>query len=138
MIMDPTPKDVVCRYLDALVARDLDVIRDSFTPDAMWTMHGDLPIAGPWIGRDRITDDFMGTVLRTLFEPGSQQFQFRSPIVDGDTVVLEWRVLARTATGEHYDNEYCGVFTVRDGRIASVREYLDSRYAARVLFAVAA
>jgi uncharacterized protein len=83
----------------------------------------DLPLAGPWIGRDQITHDFMGTVLRALFEPGSQQFQFRRPIGDGDTVALEWRVRARTATGEEYDNEYCGMFTVRDGRIAAVREY---------------
>jgi len=34
-----------------------------------------------------------------------------------------------------YDNEYCGVFTVRHGRIVRVREYLDSLHAAQVLFA---
>jgi ketosteroid isomerase-like protein len=32
-----------------------------------------------------------------------------------------------------YDNDYCGIFVVRDGRIAEVREYLDTDYAARVL-----
>jgi ketosteroid isomerase-like protein len=32
------------------------------------------------------------------------------------------------------DNEYCGVFGIRDGRIAEVREYLDSLHAAQVLF----
>jgi len=33
-----------------------------------------------------------------------------------------------------YDNAYCGVFRVRRGRIAEVREYLDSLHAAQVLF----
>jgi ketosteroid isomerase-like protein len=32
-------------------------------------------------------------------------------------------------------NRYCGIFVVREGRIREVREYLDSGYAARKLFA---
>ena len=132
--MSRTPKETVRRYLDALLAGDVDVIRDSFAEDAVWSMHGDLPIAGPWKGRDQIVDDFLGAVGGSLFEPGPVAFEFPTLIAEGETVVLEWRVNARTAAGADYRNEYCGVFTVRDGRIASVREYLDSKYAAETLF----
>ena len=132
--MSRTPKETVRRYLDALLAGDVDVIRDSFAEDAVWSMHGDLPIAGPWKGRDQIVDDFLGAVGGSLFEPGTVAFEFPTLIAEGETVVLEWRVNARTAAGADYRNEYCGVFTVRDGRIASVREYLDSKYAAETLF----
>jgi uncharacterized protein len=127
-------KQVVQRYLDALLAGDIDTIRDSFSEDATWTIHGDLPIAGPWQGRDRIVDDFLRTVGGALFEPGSQSFEFPTLIGEGDTVALEWRVNARTVGGAAYDNAYCGIFVVRDGRIHAVREYLDSGYAARTLF----
>jgi ketosteroid isomerase-like protein len=130
-----TPKETVQRYLDALVAGDLDVIRDSFTEDAVWSMHGDLPIAGPWKGRDHIVDDFLGAVGGSLFEPGTVTFEFPTLIAEGDIVVLEWRVNARAAAGADYHNEYCGIFTVRDERIATVREYLDTKYAAETLFA---
>ena len=41
---------------------------------------------------------------------------------------------ARSRAGIEYDNEYCGVFLVEDGRIRAVREYMDTGYAARVLF----
>lgn len=41
---------------------------------------------------------------------------------------------AKTPRGEDYDNRYCGIFVVREGRIQEFREYLDSGYAARVLF----
>lgn len=133
-ITQRTSKQVLERYLDALVAGDVGTIRDSFTEDAVWTVHGDLPIAGPWHGRDRIVDDFLGAVGGTLFEPGSQSFEFPTMIAEGDTVALEWRVRARTALGADYDNAYCAIFVVRDGRIAVVREYLDSAYAAAVLF----
>ena len=39
-------------------------------------------------------------------------------------------VNAHAASGVEYHNEYCGVFVVRDDRIATVREYIDSKYAA--------
>jgi uncharacterized protein len=127
------PKHVVRRYLDALVAGDLETIRDSFAEDAVWTIHGDLPFAGPWHGRDAIVDEFLTAVGGSLYEPGSVAFEFPTLIGEGDTVALEWRVRARTATGGDYANAYCGLFVVRDGRIAEVREYLDTRYAARTL-----
>lgn len=128
-------KAVVQGYLDALLAGDLEGIRACFAPDATWTIYGDLPIAGPWHGRDAIVDDFLGTVGWDLFEAGSgPEFEFPTLIGEGNTVALEWRVTARSAAGADYRNHYCGIFVVADGRIATVREYLDSDYAKRVLF----
>ena len=132
-------KAVVQGYLDALLAGDLEGIRACFAPDATWTIYGDLPIAGPWHGRDAIVDDFLGTVGWDLFEAGSgPEFEFPTLIGEGNTVALEWRVTARSAAGADYRNHYCGIFVVADGRIAAVREYLDSGYAKRVLFPDAA
>jgi uncharacterized protein len=132
-------KAVVQGYLDALVAGDLEAIRESFAEDATWTIYGDLPIAGPWHGRDAIVDEFLTAVGTTLFEPGSgPNFEFPTLIGEGDTVALEWKVRATAAAGGEYRNHYCGIFIVRDGRIATIREYLDSEYAKRVLFPAAA
>jgi ketosteroid isomerase-like protein len=128
------PKEVVRRYLDALLAGDLEAIRDSFAAEATWTIYGDLPIAGPWHGRDEIVDGFLAKAVGDLFEPGTQTFDFPTLIGEGETVALEWRVRAKTPAGADYDNSYCGIFVVREGRIAEIREYLDSGYAARVLF----
>lgn len=132
--MPDSPKEVVRNYLDALLVGDLDGIRRSFAVDAVWTVQGDLPIAGPWQGREAIVDEFLGAVGARLYQPGSQEFEFPTLIGEGDTVALEWRVRATTAGGLDYDNHYCGIFIVRDGQIAEVREYLDTAYAARTLF----
>lgn len=127
-------KDVVRHYLDVLVAGDLEGIRECFAPDATWTIFGDLPIAGPWHGRDEIVDEFLATVGARLFRAGTQSFEFPLMIGDGENVALEWRVRAQSAAGAEYENSYCGIFIVREGLIAEVREYLDSGYAKRVLF----
>lgn len=127
-------KAVIERYLDALLAGDIDTIRDSFADDAVWSMHGDLPMAGPWRGRDRIVDDFLVGLASKLYEPGSQTFEFPTLIAEGSTVALEWRVTARSAAGADYENDYCGIFIVNDGKISVVREYFDSRQTGRILF----
>ena len=46
-----------------------------------------------------------------------------------DRVVLQWISRARTRDGRPYRNECIGVFTVRDGKIRTVREYMDTLYA---------
>lgn len=128
-----SPRYVLTRYLDALVAADLESIADSFADDAVWTLHGDLPLAGTRRGRDEI----MAFLLNAgaLYREGTQSFEFADILVDGNRAVLEWRVRGvASASGLSYDNDYCGVFEIRDGRIVSVREYLGTLHAAQTLF----
>jgi hypothetical protein len=124
---------VLQRYLDALVTGDVAAIAGSFTEDATWWIHGTLPVSGTKRGRSAIVDFLISA--GTLYQPGTQHFRFGQITADADRAVLEWRVRGTaSATGLVYDNAYCGVFRMRDGRIAEVREYFDSLHAAQVLF----
>lgn len=123
-------------FLDALVAGDLNGIAASFTEDATWSLHGTLPLAGVRRGRQAIVDFLVGA--GALYAPGSQTFTFGEITAEENRAVLEWQVTGTAAaTGKPYDNEYCAVFVMRDGRIAEVREYLDSLHAGDTLFAPA-
>jgi hypothetical protein len=127
---------VLQAYLDALVAGDLDRIADSFTEDATWSLHGTLPLSGTRRGREAILE-FL-TNAGALYAPGTQAFTFGDITAEGDRAVLEWQVTGTaSATGRPYANDYCGVFVIRDGRIAEVREYLDTLHAAETLFPAA-
>ena len=55
-------------------------------------------------------------------------------LTEGDQVVAEWTSRATARGGAAYDNRNIGIFTVRDGKIAAVREYTDTQHAAHVLF----
>jgi ketosteroid isomerase-like protein len=59
----------------------------------------------------------------------------REVLAEGDQLVVEWTSRARSRAGRPYENFCIGVFTVRDGRIHAVREYMDTLYAHRVAFA---
>ncbi|NEA24101.1 alpha/beta fold hydrolase [Actinomadura bangladeshensis] len=126
---------VVTRYVEAVANGDLDTITASFADDATWTYPGDLPLTGTWKGRDAIVGDFLGGAGR-LFQPGGEpKVVLTNVIADGDRVVAEWTSRGTARNGRAYDNLCLGVFTVRDGRITSVREYTDTQHVERTLFA---
>src|SRR5512133_2944681 len=126
-------KQVMERYVAALQAGDGEAVRSFFAEDATWWLVGDLPMSGTWEGRDAIMDDFFGTAM-AHYEPGSISLVVTGMMAEGERVALEWTSRARTTAGEPYESFCIGVFTLRDGRIAAVREYMDTAYAHRVAF----
>jgi uncharacterized protein len=129
------PKAVLRRYVAAVQSGDRQTLRDLFAEDASWTLAaGDLPMSGTWTGRDRIRDDFIGRAM-SRYQPGTVELEITGMVAEGDRVVLQWTSRARTTGGRDYENGCIGVFTVRDGRIETVREYMDTLYAAQVAFA---
>ena len=124
-----TPRTVIERYVTAVEARDMDTVSELFAEDATWWLGGELPLSGTWRGRDAILGDFLGSIPR-LYRPDTISIEITSLIADGETVAMEWTSRAQTTAGEDYENQCAGVFTVRDGKIAGVREYMDTQYAA--------
>jgi ketosteroid isomerase-like protein len=110
--------------------RDSRCVRENAT----WTLEaGTLPISGTWEGRDAIIGDFLATAM-AYYEPGSVSLEITAMIAEGDRVALQWTSRARTREGDPYENGCLGLFTVRDGRIQAVREYMDTLYAHDVAF----
>jgi uncharacterized protein len=121
-----TNRETIERYFGALQRGD--EIAGFFAEEATWRLDGRLPLSGTWHGRDAILHDFFGQVS-TLYAPGSVSIELTSLTAEADRVALEWTSRARTADGEPYENHCIGVFTLADGRITAVREYMDTDYA---------
>jgi uncharacterized protein len=125
------PREVVIRYVEA--ARDgmSAVVAESFAEDATWEYPGDLPLSGTYRGVEAIVHTFLGGAA-ALMAPGSAvTITLTNVIADGDQVAAEWTSEAVSRTGAAYRNRNVGIFTVKDGRITSVREYTDTLHAAR-------
>jgi uncharacterized protein len=54
-------------------------------------------------------------------------------VSEGDTVVVEANASGTTTAGVEYDSPFAAIFETRDGLIVSMREYSDTRAAARAL-----
>jgi uncharacterized protein len=128
-------KSILRRYVAAVERGDEGALRGLFAEDATWTLAaGDLPISGTWKGREAILGEFLATAL-SHYERGSVSLEITGMIAEGGRVVLQWTSRARTLDGRPYENDCIGVFTIRDGRIQSVREYMDTLYARDTAFA---
>jgi ketosteroid isomerase-like protein len=75
------------------------------------------------IGPDVIAN-FIAREMQRLYLDVS--VAFRGFHADGPIVIVEERMSAKLPNGGSYSNDYCFVFECRDGRIARVREYMDT------------
>jgi len=62
--------------------------------------------------------------------PRTVAFNF---IAEGDYVVVEARGDNVTRSGLRYDNQYCMVWRIENGKIKEIKEYCDSALVERVL-----
>jgi len=70
--------------------------------------------------------------LASLLADGRRTIPLRF-IADDDHVVVEAKGDMRTKDGQPYNNDYCLIYRLRDGRIVEIREYCDSALTEAVL-----
>jgi ketosteroid isomerase-like protein len=123
-------KDVVQRFF-ATRMTDPDTARALVRDDATWTVPGDLPLSGTYRGKESIFRDFLGVHTDDFKEITSEVTRV---IAENGTVVVEYHARGITKKDREYDTVYYYVVDVVDGRIAAVRQALDTQYAQRVLY----
>ena len=104
---------------------------DHLADDASWIVTGQYSWSHEFRGREAIQNGLMGH-FRSLFavRPRTVAFNF---IAEYDYVVVEARGDNVTKAGLRYDNQYCMVWRVENGRIKQIKEYCDSALVERVL-----
>ena len=135
-------RDIVENAWKAFATHDADRIAAVFTEDAEWLAPPGnataVALGGPshLVGRPAIVR-FLAEDFPRFFA-GDVTVTFHGFHADGDRVVVEETMTATLANGNHYANDYCFVFELRDGRIHRVREYLDTARGHRMVFGEAA
>ncbi|MSR14791.1 MAG: nuclear transport factor 2 family protein [Gammaproteobacteria bacterium] len=103
---------------------DIAGFMNNLADDVTWTFFGSHRFAGTFKGKEELVAKLFAPLGEVL--DGGIKVQIESMTAEGDRVVLEARGEAKTKSGQRYDNSYCIVVTVRNGKVAQVREYLDS------------
>jgi ketosteroid isomerase-like protein len=133
--MDTTAnKDVVRRYFAAVNAGDLTTIAALLDEEVTFWVPPSLPDGVEFVGKAMVLKLFTESV--GLYDPSAGlSVTIHSLTADEDRVAAELQIRGRAAAGgAEYENWYHFLFRVRDGRITSIREHLDSLYAYRTLF----
>jgi uncharacterized protein len=131
-------KQLIVAAFEAFASRDPQRIAARFTDDAEW-----LAPKGNATGLAlNFTDHMVGSeeIARFLASEFGKLFcrdvrsEFAGVYADGDTVIVEMRLLATLANGNAYDNDYCFIFELQSGLIRRMREYMDTAKGHRMIF----
>ena len=121
-------KAVATRFLAHFTAGDVDGALAMMTDDATWWLPGKkglMPVIGV---RNK---EQIARVFHSMIEqlPNGLRMTVKSAIGEGDKVALEVESYGELRNGRVYNQEYHFSMTIRGGKIAAVREYLDTQHA---------
>ena len=127
-------KQIVRSYFDAVHRGDIDTITALLGDDVSFWVPPSLPDGVEFRGKAMVLRLFTESVGLYDAQAGLS-VEIRSLTADEDRVAAELIIRGRAAAGgASYENWYHFLFRIRDGRIVSIREHLDSLYAFRTLF----
>ncbi|MCG8312651.1 MAG: nuclear transport factor 2 family protein [Pseudomonadales bacterium] len=123
-------KAVVKKFIEAMGTSDGATAATCLAKDAFTLAKGFGKFAGV-----REYDTIVGTIdaFNQLLPTGLRP-EFKSFTAESDRVVVEFEGDAETCDGKPYKNQYCMLFTVKDGKIKQVNEYFCTKTADEVLW----
>ena len=97
---------------------------ESLADDFCWTIIGSTKWSRTYRGKQEV----LAELLRPLFAQFADQYTNTAHrfIAEDDYVVVECRGRVTTKSGKSYNNTYCWVCRVADGKLQELTEYLDT------------
>jgi uncharacterized protein len=91
---------------------------------AIWTVMGSCPISGTYIGRQGLVENALIPQREKLVGPPTPTLL--NLIAEGDVVVIQWVGKGTTKAGQPYNNSYCYVVHMENGKVIRGTAYLDT------------
>lgn len=123
------------RLMQEIFARvavgDGSLFVEHLADDVVMRVSGQNSWSQTFTGKQSVLRDLFGVVReRTSGVRKTIPLRF---VADDDVVVIEARGEMTSRTGVPYNNEYCLIYRLRDGKIVEITEYNDSALCERVL-----
>ena len=125
-------KEMVKATWLAFAKGDIKTAFGNMADNVSWLIPGNIPgTSGVKRGKDEILKFVAG--MGNVFPEGLQTEITRAHASD-DAVILELTNRGKVSNGKFYENEYCFVFELENGKIRRIREYVDTQKAKEILF----
>jgi len=117
-------KRLIRDAFEAMGRSDIGPLVALMTDDFAWIIEGQTRFSRRFEGKAAVKQD----LLRPLFDAFATPYHFEidDVIAEGERVVVLGRGDVRTKWGKDYNNSYCFVIRMAEGRMAELREYLDT------------
>jgi uncharacterized protein len=104
---------------------------DALAEDVRWTIIGSTPWSRTYVGRSSVINDLLRPLGKQLGGPSI--IRAHQLIAEGDHVVVQATGHNSTVSGRPYENRYCWVIRMQNGKMIELVEYADTQLIASVL-----
>ncbi len=105
--------------------KSLDEMLGFMADDVRWTLIGNTRFSGIFNSKKEFLDKLIYPLFAQMESMGTAATE--NIIAEGDYVVLQTRGQGRkTKLGNEYNNTYCIVYKITDGKVKEVTEYCDT------------
>ena len=101
------------------------LLLDSLADDVRWTIIGSTVLSGTSSGKQEVIDKLLKP-LRARLADGPIVFEPNRFIAEGEYVVMQAKGRATARSGKPYNNIYCIVARIVDGKIKEMIDYVDT------------
>ena len=119
--------DVLRGLYEAFGRGDIEAVLASFDPQIEWRQAESNPYepeVKPWVGPDAIVENLFMKLGQELDSFTVSPGKFYDA---GEAVIVEGRYsVSYNATGKSIDAQFCHVFKLREGKVTSFQQYLDT------------
>lgn len=92
--------------------------------DVQWTVIGTSPVSQTYTSRQAFVDGAAKPLSAKLAGPIHPTVQ--NILAEGDNIVLQWQGSATTKSGKPYNNSYCWVMRLDNGKVKEGTAYIDT------------
>lgn len=118
-------RELLRRVYAGVSRGDPQPLLNALADDACWTIIGTTALSGVFHGKAEIMEELL-TPLRARLADGPIRFEPEGFIAEGEHVVMLAKAYATARSGAPYNNTYCIVARIVDGRILEITDYIDT------------
>jgi ketosteroid isomerase-like protein len=124
--MDTMANKQLLQGIYAEISRgNLQPLLDSMADDIEWTIIGSTALSGTSRGKQEVIDKLLKPIRARLAD-GPIVFQPDRFIAEGEYVVMQAHGRATALSGKPYNNTYCIVCRIVDGKLRELVDYVDT------------
>ena len=129
-------KELIQRWYEALADGDFETIFDMHHDDVVYNMLGNTPVSGRIYGKDACCNGMIGQKLLEKLIPERIKFSKEWKIIaaENDRVVGLMKGGGPCQNGEDYEQTYCEIFTIKEGKIIELHAFFDTVLVEQCLF----
>jgi ketosteroid isomerase-like protein len=117
-------KQLIIDFYAAGARGDMETCFALLADDVTWTNIGTTKFSGTYAGKQALVEQLLGPLFSQLKAGISSDIERLT--AEGDVVVAQTAGTAEMHDGTPYNNTYCQVIRIQDGKIAEVKEYFDT------------